>query len=79
MFALHSLTGCDSVATTYVIGNAKAVKVSSQDKVSHICQLGQTTADLTDVVKRYTDFMATVGTENWKVNCTKNVWLAINK
>jgi hypothetical protein len=54
--ALHALTGCDSVAGTFGIDKTKAVKVSRQSLTFD--QLGQTTADLTEVVKQSTDFTA---------------------
>ena len=56
VLALHALTGCDSVAATYGIGKTKAIKVARQGHV--LDQLGQSTADLTDVIKQSTDFMA---------------------
>jgi len=56
VLALHALTGCDLVAATYGIGKTKAIKVSRQGHT--LDQLGQSTADLTEVVKQSTDFMA---------------------
>lgn len=56
ILALHALTGCDSVAATYGIGKTKAIKVSRQGYTLDL--LGQSKADLYDVVKQSTDFMA---------------------
>ena len=50
VLALHALTGCDSVAATYGIGKTKAIKVSRQGHA--VDQLGQSTADLADVVNQ---------------------------
>jgi len=56
VLALHALTGCDAVVASYGIGKTKAIKVSRQGHA--LDQLGQSSADLTDVVKQSTDFMA---------------------
>jgi len=80
VLAIHALTGCNSVAATYGIGKTKAIKV----RVHTLDQLGQSKADLTDVVKQsfhgcmlwlqstmlFHDGMlpAAVGTENRKYN-----------
>ena len=52
----HALTGCDAVVASYGIGKTKAIKVSRQGHA--LDQLGQSSADLADVVKQSTDFMA---------------------
>jgi len=56
VLAFHAFTGCDSVVVTYGIGETKAIKVSRQGHA--LDHLGQSTVDLTDVVKHSTDFMA---------------------
>ena len=56
ILALHALTGCDSVAASYGIDKTKAIEVSRQGHA--LDQLGQSTADLADVVKQSTVLMA---------------------
>jgi len=56
VLAIHAHTGCDSVAATYGIGKTKAIKVTRHGHA--LDKLGQSTADLTNVVKQSTDFMA---------------------
>ena len=56
ILAVHALSGCDSVAATYGIGKATAVKIARQGHT--LFKLGNLTATLTDVVNEATCFMA---------------------
>ena len=53
---LHGLTGCDSVAATYGVGKTKAIALAR--KGYKLEQLGQPMADMDNVVKEATTFMA---------------------
>jgi hypothetical protein len=56
ILALHALTGCDSLAATYGVGKTTAIAVARKGHT--LGQLGQPTADIIEVVKQSTAFMA---------------------
>lgn len=56
ILALHALTGCDSVAATHGVGKVTAIAVARKGHI--LDQLGQPTADIIEVVKQSTAFMA---------------------
>ena len=56
VLAIHGLTGCDTVASTYGIGKATAVKVAKDGALLH--SIGEQTSNLNDVQAQATSFMA---------------------
>ena len=56
ILSVHALSGCDSVAATYGIGKATAVKIAREG--NKLVQLGDLSANITDVINEATCFMA---------------------
>ena len=59
LLAAHRLSGCDTVAPCYGIGKMKILKTLKQRNHSLSC-LGDSNANLPDVVKQATSFMLPV-------------------
>lgn len=73
--AVHALSGVDSVAATFGIGKTTVLKVAKMGYRLNL--LGDKTADITQVIKQATDFMAAcygVYQCSSMTDCRKKIW-----
>ena len=75
LLALHSLSGCDTVASCYGIEKMTALKVASKGHTLNL--LGCQTAEISEVVKQATAFMAEcygISSCSSMLDCRLSVW-----